>query len=69
MKASSDYILWYGGSIAGVFAMHGQENEKLFKLLNEHETKKQKQFKELSTIMPVNYVCNGLYHCDNKNIQ
>ena len=39
----------------------------MVKLLNEHEAKKQKQFKKLSSIMPVNYVCNSLYHCDNKN--
>ena len=41
----------------------------MVKLLNEHEAKKQKQFKKLSTIIPVNYVCNSLYHCDNKNKQ
>ena len=41
----------------------------MVKLLNEHEAKKQKQFKKLSTIIPVNYVCNSPHHCDNKNIQ
>ena len=41
----------------------------MVKLLNEHEAKKQKQFKKLSNIIPVNYVCNSPHHCDNKNIQ
>ena len=41
----------------------------MVKLLNENEAMKQKQFKELSANMPVNYVCNGPHHCDNKNIQ
>ena len=41
----------------------------MVKLLNEHEAKKQKQFKKLRTIIPVNYVCNSPHHCDNKNIQ
>ena len=41
----------------------------MVKLLNQNEAMKQKQFKELSTNMPVNYVCNGPHHCDNKNIQ
>ena len=40
----------------------------MVKLLNEHEAEKQKKFKKLDAIVPVNYVCNGPYHCDNKNI-
>ena len=40
----------------------------MVKLLNENEAMKQKQFKELSTIIPVNYFCNGPHHCNNKNI-
>ena len=35
----------------------------------KNEAMKKKQFKELGNIIPVNYVCNGPHHCDNKNIQ
>ena len=48
---------------------HKSAIPSMVKLLNEHEAKKQKQFKKLSTIIPVNYVCNSPYHCNNKSIQ
>ena len=39
----------------------------MVKLLNEHEADKQKKFKKFDAIIPVNFVCNGPHHCDNKN--
>ena len=41
----------------------------MLKMLNDYEAEKHKKFKQLDSIVPVNYVCNGPHHCDNKNIQ
>ena len=41
----------------------------MLKMLNDHEAEKHKKLKKLDSIVPVNYVCNGPHHCDNKNIQ
>ena len=41
----------------------------MLRILNECEAKKQKKFKKLDALVPVNYVLSSPYHCDNKNIQ
>ena len=46
-----------------------QNPGKTVKALNECEAEKQKKFKKLDTLVPVNYVLSSPYHCDNKNIQ
>ena len=41
----------------------------MIRLLNDCEKKKEKTFKKLNAIMPVNHVCcSSLYHCDNNKL-
>ena len=39
----------------------------MLRILNEYE--KQKKFKKLNALVPVNYVSCSPYHCNNNNIQ
>ena len=39
------------------------------KMLNDAEKKQRLALKQLNSLVPVNYDCSNLYHCDNKNIK
>ena len=39
------------------------------KMLNDAEKKQRLILKQLNSLVPVNYDCSNLYHCDNKNLK
>ena len=39
------------------------------KMLNDAEKKQRLVLKQFNSLVPVNYDCSDLYHCDNKNIK